>query len=155
MDRLRLPLLRYEPCRALSESDIVYDRDSSLLVITISKENDYSGEFINIGRVCIALGENMDAVDIQIQFSEGEAKKTPGLAMPEGTAARVFFPESSPPSEDICGVEAHPDLSVLHFSFADIAPVDLLYLAVAQNVVFELTSGHTLAGIWASRIQQR
>jgi len=155
MDRLELPLLRYEPGGTLSDADIVYDRDSSLLVITLSNENDYSGEFISIGRVCIALGERMDAVDIQIQFSESESKKVSGLAMPEGKAARVIFPESYLPAEDTCGAEVHPDLSVLHFSFADISPNEALYLAVAQNVVFEVTGEHTLAGIWVSRIQQR
>ncbi|MDR2734369.1 MAG: hypothetical protein LBC99_06970 [Spirochaetota bacterium] len=155
MERPNLPLLRYKLCGTVSESDIVYDRENSLLVIALSRENDYSGEFINIGRVCIALGESMDAVDIQIQFSEGETKKVSHLAMPEGQAARVIFPESSLPVEDLCSIEVHPDLSVLHFCFADLPPNEALRLSVAQNVVFEVTNEHTLAGLWVSRIQQR
>jgi hypothetical protein len=155
MDRLSLPLLTYEMGGELSESVIVYDRDSSLLVITVSQENDYSGDFISIGRVCIALGEKMDAVDIQIQFSEGETKKSPNLVMPEAEAAKVIFSESYSPAEDACGVEVHPDLSVLHIACADISSDEVVHLAVAQNVVFDVTSDHRLAGIWVNRIQQR
>ena len=154
MDRAELPTLSFEQGGELSEAQVVYDRDNSLIVIALSRENDYSGEFVNIGRVCIALGEKMDAVDVQVQYSPGDAKTVPGLRLPEGLAARLIFAESYLQVEDVCGIEAHPEMSVMHFYFTD--PKDeLLHLSLAKNVVFDVTPDDRLAGIWVSGVTQR
>jgi len=155
MDRSMLPPLVFKRGDTLAESVIVYDRDNSLLVVALGNENDYSGEFINIGRVCIALGESMNAVDMQIQYSLCEAKRVPGLSIPEGFVARVIFPESYLLVEDTCTIEVHSDESVMHLFYADLPPNELLHLSVARNVVIDVTIDNRLAGIWVGEIQQR
>ena len=155
MHRSKLPPLVFERGETISESVIVYDRDNSLLVVSLGSENDYSGEFINIGRVCIALGGSMDAVDMQIQYTPAEAVRVPGLSLPEGFPARVIFPDSYVLVEDNCTIELPPDSRAMHLFYADLPANELLHLAVARNVVFDVTIDNRLAGIWVGEIQQR
>jgi hypothetical protein len=162
MDSLQLPLLAFERVKDVMEPRIVYDRDSSLLVLTLSNENDYSGEFVNIGRVCIALGAKMNAVDVQVQYSSSEAKIVFDLTLPECYAARVTFTDSQLQTgaedfqgEDDCRIEVRPDMSVMHLYFIDFPEKELLRLSPAKNVVFDVTPDNRLAGIWISGIEQR
>jgi len=155
MDCSELPKLSYERGGSLSLSLAVYDRDNSLIVVPLGKENDYSGEFINIGRVCIALSESMEAVDMQIPYSSGEGKVVSALALPRGAAARVVFPGSYLLVDDDCSIEVHPEMSVIHLFCSSLSSDTLIHLSIAQNVVFDVTSDNRLAGIWISEIQQR
>lgn len=155
MERSQLPEVVFERANELPAPVIIYDRDNSLLVVSLSAENDYSGEFINTGRVCISLGEAMQAVDVQIRYAPGELTINPDLVMPEGFAAKVFFPESYLVVETISEVEALQDMSLMHLWYTKVPDNEVLHLRVAPHVVFDVSIENRLTGIWIGNIEPR
>lgn len=155
MERSQLPEVVFERAKTLPVPLIIWDRDSSLLIVSLSEENDYSGEFINTGRVCIALGESMQAVDIEVNYSPSELTVVPDLVMPEGFAALVRFPDSYLIVDTISQMQALPDYSAMHLWYLSLPESEILHLRVAENVIFDVTIDNRLAGIWIGNITQR
>lgn len=155
MERSQLPEVVFEQAKTLPVPLAIWDRDNSLLVVSLSDENDYSGEFINTGRVCIALGEDMQAVEIEISYSPAELTIVPDLVIPEGFSALVRFPVSYLVVDTISQMQALPDYSAMHLWYLNLPKSEILHLRVAENVIFDITIDNRLAGIWIGNITQR
>ncbi|HOG65353.1 MAG TPA: hypothetical protein PLD82_07960 [Spirochaetota bacterium] len=155
MERSQLPEVIFERAKTLPVPLIVWDRDSSLLIVSLTEENEYSGEFINTGRVCIALGDLMQAVDIEVNYSPADVTVDPDLAMPEAFAASVRFTDSYLIVDTISQIKVLPDFSLMHLWYTDAPPSEMLHLRIAEHVIFDVTIDNRLAGIWVGNIVQR
>lgn len=155
MERSQLPEVVFERAKSLPVPVIIWDRDSSLLIVNLTEENDYSGEFVNTGRVCIALGDAMQAVDIEVNYSPAEVTIVPAIIMPEGFAATVRFPDSYLVVDTISKIEALPDMSAMHLWYTNVPNTEVLHLAVAHNVIFDVSIENRLVGLWIGNISQR
>lgn len=155
MAEKELPRVEYTAANSIPASTAIYDREGGLIIVNLDKPNDYSGEFINTGLVCISLDSNMVIEDMEIKFSTGEAEVVPGLQLPEGVAATVHFIDSFLEVEQVSSLKTNPEKDLVYVCYEDVAEEEKLCLRVAEGISFEITLDNRLAGIWVKDLIAR
>lgn len=150
-----LPRVEYTAAQGVPDSTAIYDRDGGLIIVNLDKPNDYSGEFINTGLVCISLDSNMVIEDMEIKFSTGEAEVIPNLQVPPGIPATVHFQDSFLEVEQVSSLKTNPDSDLVFVCYEVVSDEEKLCLQVAGGVFFEITLDNRLAGIWVKDLIAR
>lgn len=152
MSEPSLPCIQFSRAESLPDSLAIFDREASLLVVNIEKPNDYSGEFVDSGRVCFSLDSEMMIEDFELKFSTSDAAISDDLVLPECVDARVSFVRdcgSLALEEDI---RTNNAMNLVHIKYKDEEEDNLLHLRVASGIVLDVTLENQMVGIWISGI---
>ena len=147
-----LPVISFQKADSIPASTAIFDQEGNVLIVNLEKDNDYSGEFINSGLLCISLDSAMMIEDMEIKLSISDIRRVPGLAFPQGIPAEVRFEESFVTTEKVSDLYADNDLSVIHLEYAKIPMEDLLHLQVAEGIIFDVSLDNRLLGVWIKDI---
>lgn len=147
-----LPVISFQKADSIPASTAIFDQEGNVLIINLEKDNDYSGEFINSGLLCISLDSSMMIEDMEIKLSTSDIRRVPGLAFPQGIPAEVRFEESFVTTEKVSDLYADNDLSVIHLEYAKVSADDLIHLQVAGGIIFDVSLDNRLLGVWIKDI---
>lgn len=147
-----LPVISFQKADSIPASTAIFDQEGNVLIVNLEKDNDYSGEFINSGLLCISLDSAMMIEDMEIKLSTSDIRRVPGLAFPQGLPAEVRFEESFVTTEKVSELYADNDLSVIHLEYAKVSADDLLHLQVAGGIIFDVSLDNRLLGVWIKDI---
>lgn len=143
-----LPVISFKKADSIPASSAIFDQEGNVLIVNLEKDNDYSGEFINTGLLCISLDSSMMIEDMEIKLSTSDIRRVPGLAFPAGIPAEVRFDESFVTTEKVSELFADNDLSVIHLEYVKVAEEELLHLQVAHGIIFDVSLDNRLLGVW-------
>ncbi len=151
-----LPEIKVDKSEVVTDSKAIFDRDSSLLIVNLDKPNDYSGEFINSGLVCLSLDSAMEVEDLEAKFSLQDATIEEGIKMPEGVSAKISFKESFLSLKVVTDLFTNPEMNLVHIRYSDHYDKDsILHMKIAKNLILDISMDNYLVGIWIDNIQLR
>jgi len=152
MSEKELPMVSYTAAETVPENTAIFDRDANLIVVNLDKPNDYSGEFINSGRICISLDSKMMIEDLEVKFSTSDVEVDDGLSFPEGIVSSVVFEDSYISVERDDVIRTTNSREVVHILFEEAAEEEILHLKVAEGIIFDVSLDNRLMGIWLNQI---
>jgi hypothetical protein len=150
-----LPTVSYAPADNVPGCLAVFDREASLLVINLDKPNDYSGEFIDTGRLSISLDSGMALEDMELKFSTSDVERIDRLEFPTAIPVRLCFE----PDAGLFGIEerfrTNHGMDLVHVIFADAEEDEILHLLIADGLALDVTAENELVGIWIKNVTIR
>jgi len=156
MSEKLLPQIELSKTEAITDSNAIFDRDSSLLIVNLDKPNDYSGEFINSGLVCLSLDSNMEVEDLEAKFSVQDATIKEGIKMPEGISAKIAFKKSFLSLKVVTDLFTNPEMDLVHIRYSDHYDEDsIMHMKIADNLILDISMDNYLVGIWINDIKLR
>lgn len=156
MNEELLPEIELTKNDVIIDSKAIFDRDSSLLIVNLDKPNDYSGEFINSGLVCLSLDSNMEVEDLEAKFSIQDATIKENLKIPEGVLAQISFKKSFLSLKVVTDLFTNPEMDLVHIRYSDHYDEDsIMHIKIANNFILDISLNNHLVGIWVNKIQLR